>query len=122
MPELSPNFSPAPSYRLPQLASLIRHELGQIITREFEPPRGVVMTLTQVKVLPDLSSARVGVSILPFAVAEEVFKKLNKAVPHFQRLLNEKLSTYRVPKLDFHLDTTEERAAHIDALLDSLKH
>ncbi|MBI5466152.1 MAG: 30S ribosome-binding factor RbfA [Candidatus Kerfeldbacteria bacterium] len=119
---LSPKSASEPSYRLARLSSLIQHELGQIMTREFEPPPGVLVTLTQVRVVPDLSSARVGISILPFIQSEEVFKSLGKLAPHFQRLINAKLRLYRVPKLDFQLDNTEEQAAHIDRLLDSLKH
>ena len=118
---LSPKSTSTPSHRLLRLASLIQHELGQIMTREFEPPRGVLVTLTQVRVLSDLSSARVGVSILPFAQSEEVFKSLGKLVPRWQRLINTKLHLYRVPKLELYLDASAERAAHLGQLLDEIK-
>ena len=46
--------------RLPRLESVLRHELGQIMTREMEWPLGTLVTLSQVEVLADLSAVRVG--------------------------------------------------------------
>jgi ribosome-binding factor A len=91
------------------------------MARDFEPPLGVLVTLTSVRVLPDLSSAQVGVSILPFDTSETVFKILQKKVPHWQRLINAKLHLYRVPKIDLRVDTTAEKVAKIDRLLDEIK-
>jgi len=117
----SVNSTANPSHRLAQLSSLIQHELGAIIARDFEPPSGVLVTLTSVKVLPDLSSVKVGVSILPFVASEPVFKSLRKKVPHWQRLINSKLHLYRVPKLELHIDTTAEKVSKLDKLLDDIK-
>lgn len=108
------------SHRLEQLASLIRHELGVLLPREVELPPGLLLTVTQVIVAEDLSLARVGVSVLPFIRRREAFVVLTATRRELQRLVNQRLSTYRVPKLEFYLDETPERAANIEGILDRL--
>lgn len=108
-------------HRLPQLASLLQHELGILFARELELPSGVLLTVTKVTVTDDLSIAHVGVSVLPFVRRQEAFKLLAEFRRELQRLVNERLSTYRVPKLEFVIDESSERAATVESLLDSLR-
>lgn len=109
------------SHRLPQLASLIQHELGVLLPRELELPAGVFLTVTKVVVVDDLSQARVGVSVLPFARRREALAALASARWDIQRSVNQRLRLYRVPKLEFYLDESGERAATIEGLLDKLR-
>lgn len=108
-------------HRLPQLASLIQRELGGLLRRELELPLGVLLTVTKVQVVEDLSLARVGVSVLPFTERHAAFKALTSARGQLQRVINERLKLYRVPKLEFYIDETPERAAAIEGVLDSLR-
>ncbi|GEM_PF-868684 len=107
-------------HRLPQLASLIQHELGVLLRRELELPLGVLLTVTKVQVVDDLSLARVGVSVLPYAERHAAFKVLTSVRGQLQRTINERLKLYRVPKLEFYIDETPERAATIEGVLDRL--
>lgn len=111
----------SPSRRLSRLESLLRSEVGKIIEREIEVPANTLLTITEVKVLPDLSQARIGVSVLPIDKSDLVFKILIKATPELQRQINERLHLYRVPKLSFYLDDSLAEANKIESLLDSLK-
>ncbi|KKS74517.1 MAG: Ribosome-binding factor A [Parcubacteria group bacterium GW2011_GWA2_42_80] len=72
------NDSPA-NRRLPKLESLLRSEVGSAMERELELPGGALLTITSVKVLPDLSQTRIGVSILPTEKQDQVFKILISA-------------------------------------------
>ena len=114
--ELAPS-----SHRLAKLASLISRELGLIIEREFELPRGVLLTITSVSVLADLSEARVGVSVLPAEQAQEIFVRLSAVAGRLQHILNPHLRLYRVPRLVFQLDSSLAVADHIEHLLDNIK-
>lgn len=111
---------PVSGHRLPQLVSLIQRELGSLLPRELELPAGVLLTVTKVEVVDDLSAARVGVSVLPYAHRAEAFELLIQARRTLQQAVNEHLKLYRVPKLEFYLDESAERAASVERLLDKL--
>jgi ribosome-binding factor A len=111
----------AHSHRLEKLASVIRFELGKLLTREVEFPLGVLVTITGVTVLSDLSTARVKVSVLPFARGKEALDILHRAVFNLQHLIRQKLKIYHVPKLEFYIDEAPEKAGHIEHILDSIK-
>lgn len=107
--------------RLPRLESLLRHEIGNILERELELPPDTLLTISAVEVLPDLSQARIGVSILPTEKAGVIFKLLLKSAAETQRLINQKLRLYRVPKLYFYLDHSLAEVDRLERLLDTLK-
>lgn len=109
------------SRRLQKLESLLRSEVGAILERELELPPNTLLTITSVTVLPDLSQARLGVSILPVDRSQRIFKLLAAKAPNLQQLVNRRLRLYRVPRLNFYLDSSLAEADHIDRLLDSLK-
>ena len=113
------NDSPA-NRRLPKLESLLRSEVGSAMERELELPGGALLTITSVKVLPDLSQTRIGVSILPTEKQDQVFKILISATSNLQRIVNRRLKLYRVPRLSFYFDDSLEKADKIDRLLDNL--
>lgn len=80
---------------------------------------GAMVTVSEVRVSPDLSIAKVYVSIFPSAKQQEVMsiledgkKKLRGELGH---LVAKQLRI--VPELDFYLDTTLDYAEHIDELL-----
>lgn len=107
--------------RLSKLESLLRSELNRALARELELPRNVLLSLTSLKVQADQSEVHVGVSVLPFARRHESFGALRAAQPAVQRVLNERLKLYRVPKLVFYLDEQPERADRLEHLLDTLR-
>jgi len=107
--------------RTDRLASLIREEVNVLILRELELPKGVLITMTQVKVFGDLSGARIGISVLPADRGKEIIKLMDIVQPHLQRILNQKLKSYRVPKIEFYLDESIERGEHIVQILDKVK-
>lgn len=111
----------AASHRLPKLESLLRSEIGQVFERDLELPPDTLLTITAIEVLPDLSQARVGVSVIPEDKTQEIFKILEIFAGHAQRVVNQKLSLYRVPRLVFYLDGSLARAERIDHILDNLQ-
>ena len=107
--------------RLEQLASLIRAELGKLLTREVELSQGTLVTITNVAVLPDFKQAHVKVSVLPFARGKEVFAVLQKVLPGLQHHLNGTLTMFHAPKIVLEFDETPERTDRLEHLLDSIK-
>lgn len=99
----------------------MRFELGKLLTREVEFPLGVLVTITSVTILSDLSAARVMISVLPFARGKEILTILHGAIFNLQHLIRSKLKIYHVPKLEFYIDEAPEKADHIEHILDSIK-
>ncbi len=80
---------------------------------------GAMVTVSEVRVSPDLSVAKVYVSIFPSAKAEGVMRILQDNVKAFRGELGHMVAKqFRiVPELVFYLDTTLDYAEHIDELL-----
>jgi len=108
------------SRRLFQLDSLLQHELGILFKKIVETPADVLVSIGQIRVTADLEQAQVKISVLPFERGKEILKLLEQVRPEMQQVLNGRLKTYRVPKIRFVLDNTEEQAGRIEHLLDSL--
>lgn len=108
------------SRRSEQVSSLLQQDVAAIIRRELEFAPGVVVSVVRVTIGPDLKFAKIYISVLPEAEAQNVLKELkNRRVPIQQKLVSE-LSMKFSPKISFSLDDTESQAARIESLIDSL--
>ena len=80
---------------------------------------GAMVTVSEVRVSPDLSLAKTYVSIFPSAKAEEVMKLLNDNVKALRGELGHQVAKQLriVPEIVFYLDSSLDYAEHIDELL-----
>ncbi|MBS7317873.1 MAG: 30S ribosome-binding factor RbfA [Bacteroidales bacterium] len=80
---------------------------------------GAMVTVSEVKISPDLSVAKVYVSIFPSAKAEAVMKILGENSRSYRGELGHIIAKqFRiVPELVFYLDSSLDYAEHIDELL-----
>jgi ribosome-binding factor A len=116
------------SKRQKQVAKQVQKDLGEILLHHNSLWKGAFITLTDVKVTPDLSLARVYVSILhgtkeqTASSDKETLLLLEDKKGLIRQELGQKVrhQLRRVPELQFLLDTTEAEAQKIDALLKSL--
>lgn len=78
-----------------------------------------MVTVSEVRVSPDLSLAKTYVSIFPSAKAEEVMKLLNDNVKALRGELGHQVAKQLriVPEIVFYLDSSLDYAEHIDELL-----
>lgn len=106
--------------RLRQINELIRTLLGNIILQEIEFPPGCIATIVKVETAPDLKTAQIYLSVIPDNKTLSILEMINKRIGHLQHLLGERLNFRFTPKITFKLDYTEQAAAKIDKLLDSL--
>jgi ribosome-binding factor A len=107
-----------------RLNDLIRDELSDLILREVRDPRlGGLISITRVETAPDLSTARVFVSIMADSDEQaEAMKALNAAASFFHRELKSRIDIRRVPFLVFRQDTSIEKGAEMLALLNQVTH
>ena len=80
---------------------------------------GALLNVSEVRISPDLSIAKVYVSIFPSEKQTEVMKLLEEQKKQLRGELGHKVAKQLriVPDLDFYLDGTLDYAEHIDELL-----
>lgn len=108
------------STRQLKVARELQRDLAEIIrSKGMAVFGGAMVTVSEVRISPDLSIAKVFVSIFPSAKAEEVMKVLDENKKAYRGELGHKVGSQLriVPEFDFILDTTLDYAAHIDELL-----
>lgn len=103
-----------------QLESELQTLVAEVCERQVELPPGVLLTVQRVRLAPDLSIARVWVSVLPYKESDKAFARLHAHRGEIQYLVGQKVTRFRVPKLEFVLDESVERTDQLEHLLDSL--
>ncbi|MBQ0145488.1 MAG: 30S ribosome-binding factor RbfA [Bacteroidales bacterium] len=108
------------STRQLKVAREIQKDLAEIIrSKGMAAFGGAMVTVSEVRVSPDLSIAKTYVSIFPSAKAEAVMNILNEDMKAIRGELGHKVAKQLriVPEIVFYLDTTLDYAEHIDELL-----
>ncbi len=106
------------SIRTERVASLIKEEMGGILTREYNDPAYGFITVTEVRVTPDLRIARIFFSIFgPDGVRERSMAMLEAEKPHIRSMIAGRLTLRFVPVLEFRLDDTMQRVERINTLI-----
>ncbi|MDX2306600.1 MAG: 30S ribosome-binding factor RbfA [Microscillaceae bacterium] len=111
------------SKRQQQFAKVIQKDLSDIFQRDAKHLFGnSFITITQVRVSPDLSIARVYLSFLMTKNNEEALENIQEHTKTIRQILGQKIrKTVRiVPELQFYMDDTAEYVSKMDALLASL--
>ncbi|MDJ1503824.1 30S ribosome-binding factor RbfA [Xanthocytophaga agilis] len=111
------------SKRQQKFSRLIQKELGEIFQRDSKSLFGNVwITVTQVRVSPDLSVAKVYLSFLMTDNKEQSLADVNEKNKAIRQTLAAKIrhQVRIIPELIFYLDDTAEYAAKMDALISGL--
>ncbi len=109
-----------PSQRQLRVGEELRHAMAQIIERaHFRDPalKDVPITVTEVRVSPDLKNATAYVTPLGGGDTEDVVAALRRAVPYFRGQIARAVKLRAVPGLAFEADTSFEYATKISGLL-----
>ena len=110
-----------PSQRQLRVGEEIRHVLAGLFARaEFRDPDLAAsnqVTVTEVRVSPDLKNATAFVQRLGHADMDGLLPALTRAAPYLRTQLASALQLRMVPRLSFQVDTALDHAMHVDALL-----
>jgi len=109
--------------RQQQVASLIKRTLGEIFIKEGRNIySNAFVTITQVRLTPDLSVCRIYLSIYNVKEKEEVVAMITKNESGVRRLLGNRIrnKVRHIPNLEFYLDDTLDEVFKMDDLLDGL--
>jgi ribosome-binding factor A len=108
--------------RTDRIDQLLREEIGQILARDVRDPRIGFVTITDVDTAPDLSTARVWVSVIGQpAEREQTLRALQGAMPFVRRELGRRVSLRRVPDLQIRADDTAQRGTRVLQILAELE-
>lgn len=107
-----------PSDRPAQVATEIRRALQTELSRGLNDPRvqGLV-SVTEVELSPDLSNARVRVSVMPEDRSALTLSGLRAGAGFLRRRVMDETRLSRVPRLEFELDDRIKRQAALDAVI-----
>jgi ribosome-binding factor A len=103
-----------------RVAQFMRREIAEILEHRLNDPRlaGRVVSVTDVEVTPDLSFARVFVSVLEDGPERErALAALQSAAGFVRHLLSDRLDLREVPEIRFVHDSSIERGARVEELL-----
>ena len=106
-------------FRRQRLGDQLQVELAVLIQREVRDPRVGFVTVTEVRMSPDLRHARVYVSILgEEEQKEESLAALDRARGFLKAQIGKRLRLRHVPELRFTVDETLDHAERIESLLE----
>ena len=112
------------SQRQQRVAEEIRHVLANIIQRgELKDPQlmDLSVTVSEVRVSPDLKNATAFIAPLGGGSSEELATAMNRAAPFIRMRLGKQLSLKYLPKVIFEADKSFDYAQKIESILSQSK-
>ena len=102
-----------------KIARLIQKELSDIFLLQAKSMNGVIVSVTNVRVTPDLSIAHAYISVFPSGRSEEIVNNLNANMKSIRYDLGTRVRFQLrvIPELKFHVDDSLDYLEHIDELL-----
>ena len=107
------------STRQNKIARLIQKELSYIFLHQTKSMRGVIVSVSEVRISPDLSIAKAYLSVFPSEKGEEIVQNINKNMKSIRYELGTRLRYQLriIPEIKFFVDETLDMLDHIDELL-----
>lgn len=105
--------------RQAKIARLIQKELSEIFRRQTAAMGNVLVSVSAVKVSPDLSIARAYLSIFPSEKAPAILENIRKQAKtvRYELAQQVKMILRKCPELQFHIDDSLDYIENIDRLL-----
>lgn len=116
-PELKAENGFMPSRRSERVSGLLLEVVAETLLREVKDPRLQGVTLTGVKMSPDLKLAKIFFTTRQEEEQTEVLTGLRKATGFIKRQIANRLQLRYIPALEFRYDETLETVNHLESLL-----
>lgn len=108
------------SQRLLRVRELLKREIGQVLTRDYEFK--ALVTVNGVDPAPDLRTAKVFIGILGDAgESGRIVARLNREHGNIQRQISKRVVLKFTPQLTFELDDSVERGVRTLNLLQEIE-
>lgn len=108
------------STRQAKIARLLQKELSEIFRRQTAKTHGVLVSVSIVRVSPDLSIARAYLSVFPSDKGAEILAEINRSAKtvRYELAQNVRHQLRKTPELSFYLDDSLDYIENIDNLLN----
>ena len=105
--------------RQAKIARLIQRELSEIFRRQTAAMGGVIVSVSAVRITPDLSIAKAYLSIFPPEKSAEILENIKKQAKTVRYELAQAVKEVlrKCPELQFYLDDSLDYIENIDRLL-----
>lgn len=107
--------------RQQKVGKQIQIDISDIFTKEARDLlQGAMVTVTMVRVSPDLSFAKIYLSVFPFGKSEQIMEQLEANNKAIRKALGSRMRNQlkQIPEIDFRLDDSLEYIENIDNLLN----
>ncbi len=106
--------------RQAKIARLLQKQLSEIFRQQTAKTHGVIISVSAVRVTPDLSIARAYLSVFPSTNAQEIMNNINLSAKTIRYELAQKVrfQLRKTPELQFYLDDSLDYIENIDHLLE----
>ena len=107
------------SQRQEKIARLLQKEMGEIFLLHAKNSHGTLISVSNVRITPDLSIAYVYISIFPSERAQNILSEIQEKSREFRYELGKRVRHQLriVPELHFYLDDSLDYLENIDKLL-----
>lgn len=107
------------STRQAKISRLLQKELSEIFRQQTAKTHGVIVSVSAVRVSPDLSVAKAYLSVFPTAKAHEIIENVTRNAKTIRYDLAQKVryQLRKTPELTFYLDDSLDYAERIDRAL-----
>lgn len=105
--------------RQAKIARLLQKELSEIFRQQTAKTHGVIVSVSTVRVSPDLSVAKAYLSVFPSDKAAEMIESINRSAQTVRYDLAQRVrfQLRKTPALQFYLDDSLDYIENIDHLL-----
>lgn len=102
-----------------KIARLIQKDLSNIFQAQTRQTRGILVSVSVVRISPDLSVAKAYLSIFPSEKAQEILENINNNAAQIRYQLGtmERHQLRIIPELKFFIDDSLDYVDNIDRLL-----
>ena len=108
------------SNRTVRVNELVQRELSAILRQRYQTET-VALTITEVRVSPDLRDARVFVSVIgDEEMATNKLRWLRTKAPEIRQEIGRRIILKFLPKFEYRLDESTERSTRMQRLLDEM--
>ena len=109
--------------RTQKIGETMRHTIGELLQRHVKDPRIGFVTITAVRVTPDLSKAHVYYTVMGGEKESKgTHAGLLSATPFLRTETARRIRMKTIPELEFHVDDTPVKAQRVDEIIDEIHH
>ncbi len=108
------------AYRIDKLEHLIKEEVSMIFLYKVQDPAFGLLTITNVKLSPDLKIAKIYISVFEKEKREAVLEKIRDKTGFIRTELAHRIRIKFIPELKFFIDDTLDYVEKIEGLIKKI--